>query len=1160
MKKAASVGVAVSTAIWLSGAAAIVPVAGAQTLTVEQLQAQINQLLALISQLQGQLAAQTGGTTGGAVAVSCSFTRDLTLGSTGDDVKCLQQTLNANGYQVSASGAGSPGNESSYFGPATRAALAKWQAAKGVTPSVGYFGPLTRNAIASAVVVPTTPGTTTPGTTTPPPANVVIPSSGIAVTLAADNAGAGAVPKGASGVKFLKFNVAGTGTLDSLVFKREGIGATTDFVSGSFNLMQGDTRLTSGKTLNSTTHEVSFPGLKLTLNNEVKTLTLIADIAAGSTTGNRNYMKLVSGEGTPAAPTITGVTGNLMEIAGQTVGGLDPTSGAAPANPRIGQKEALLQEIIFTASSTEDVIIEKIAVVETGTIQNEHLSNFKLKVNDETIGTADSIGTKDLITFVLSKPYTIEKGQQRTFKIYGDISGKARANDTIIIRFDTSSDIRAIGKQYGYPVLPTIGGLDADGDADTLTISGGQVTITFNGPIAGDVSLRGQDQTVFDFTLASQNEVEIKNLRFHATTTGLESGEGFMDMKVWDVEKNAVVTSATDVTISTDVTFTDVINMAAGESRRFKVTVDVDADNDDGDDILVSLLAFVSGDIKNLDNNTNVATSDIVPNSTIAGNVQDTRVPTVTVQLASTPTSQTYVRGTQKVPLVGFSFRATGGDVKITSIKTTSTAGSGTLGTGEVQSLALYDGETRVSDTKSLDTDLSTTFSNLNITLKKGETKVLTLKGNIDANATNGDTWRFGLVNSNSTYITATDVDGNSATISGPSGINTTTASVVVTVADVGSITVAKAPDDEDSEAGIVIAGREQTLAKFRFSATNEEMTVNDMQLLVVTSSSATATSTGAADEVPRVKLYDGATQIGTADGYPVTGSGDNSGVVFVDDLGWKVPKNGSKTLTVKGALNTNSGGADSGETVFVSVMAAGFDSQGATAKDTSITAATGNRKVVYKTKPTISLPTQSYNLRSGNAQPVFAFKIDADSAEQISWKKIQLNVAMTDATMSSLSSVPGTTGTITIKRIAPSVSSNLDIASAISGNAVASTTAQNATITGGNSGYVTIILTTAEEIAAGSSKTYEVALPFADLSTAAGASPNASVRLFLTESAVITATTVNGAETSTHDGQPSFIWSDHSVTDTAHSETTADWFNGYYVKDLPSAYKTVSK
>jgi len=73
------------------------------------------------------------------------FTRNLTVGSTGGDVLNLQQVLNANANtQVAASGAGSPGNETSTFGALTKAALARFQAGNGISPAVGYFGAITR--------------------------------------------------------------------------------------------------------------------------------------------------------------------------------------------------------------------------------------------------------------------------------------------------------------------------------------------------------------------------------------------------------------------------------------------------------------------------------------------------------------------------------------------------------------------------------------------------------------------------------------------------------------------------------------------------------------------------------------------------------------------------------------------------------------------------------------------------------------------------------------------------------------------------------------------------------------------------------------------------------------------------------------------------------
>ncbi|OGG44176.1 hypothetical protein A2841_03085 [Candidatus Kaiserbacteria bacterium RIFCSPHIGHO2_01_FULL_48_10] len=80
-------------------------------------------------------------------ATTASFTRSLDVGNSGDDVLALQKFLNAYGFTISDSGVGSPGNETTYFGGKTRAALAKFQAANGISPAVGYFGPKTRAVV-----------------------------------------------------------------------------------------------------------------------------------------------------------------------------------------------------------------------------------------------------------------------------------------------------------------------------------------------------------------------------------------------------------------------------------------------------------------------------------------------------------------------------------------------------------------------------------------------------------------------------------------------------------------------------------------------------------------------------------------------------------------------------------------------------------------------------------------------------------------------------------------------------------------------------------------------------------------------------------------------------------------------------------------------------
>jgi len=78
----------------------------------------------------------------------CEINRTLQIGSQGEDVRCLQRYLNWAGYTIAASGSGSPGNETTYYGMLTSAAVAKWQDTNaltvltpiGLTHGTGFFG------------------------------------------------------------------------------------------------------------------------------------------------------------------------------------------------------------------------------------------------------------------------------------------------------------------------------------------------------------------------------------------------------------------------------------------------------------------------------------------------------------------------------------------------------------------------------------------------------------------------------------------------------------------------------------------------------------------------------------------------------------------------------------------------------------------------------------------------------------------------------------------------------------------------------------------------------------------------------------------------------------------------------------------------------------
>ncbi len=94
-----------------------------------------------------------------------TFNSNLQLGVTGEEVKQLQITLNQDPTtQVATTGPGAPGNETTYFGPATKAAVVKFQNKyagevlfpAGIYTGSGYFGPLTRAKINTLQRITTT--------------------------------------------------------------------------------------------------------------------------------------------------------------------------------------------------------------------------------------------------------------------------------------------------------------------------------------------------------------------------------------------------------------------------------------------------------------------------------------------------------------------------------------------------------------------------------------------------------------------------------------------------------------------------------------------------------------------------------------------------------------------------------------------------------------------------------------------------------------------------------------------------------------------------------------------------------------------------------------------------------------------------------------------
>lgn len=102
---------------------------------------------------------------------------DLSFGMDNAEVKVLQQLLNKIGFQVSASGLGSPGQETTSFGNLTRATVRKFQCAKAIVctgdehaTGYGLVNAATRQALLALVPADVAIAPLAPSVTPPPAA------------------------------------------------------------------------------------------------------------------------------------------------------------------------------------------------------------------------------------------------------------------------------------------------------------------------------------------------------------------------------------------------------------------------------------------------------------------------------------------------------------------------------------------------------------------------------------------------------------------------------------------------------------------------------------------------------------------------------------------------------------------------------------------------------------------------------------------------------------------------------------------------------------------------------------------------------------------------------------------------------------------------------
>jgi hypothetical protein len=369
----------------------------------------------------------------------------------------------------------------------------------------------------------------------------VPPQSGmVTVSLASDTPAGATLPKGSSGSMLAKFNLMGGSsavTINGLRVHRIGVGATTDF-SNVYLYDANGTRLTTGRTINSTTNTVEFNGLNIMVAaGQTVPVVVVGDTASPTVTGGQHAFQILDAASvimpTTTGMTITGsfpVRANTFVIGTASAARLDVQKGSTPADVNIGSTQVEISNFKLIAN-TNDIEIRRVTLFQGGDVSNSDLRNFNLYQGSTLVATASAITGNGQIVLNFNPPYLIPNGNTRVFSLKADVTGRSgRAIKTYV---EYSTDVYAIDKTYGSGALVCINtsspsscstsGATFDGTSTnfiTLNTRGGQFTVAFNGPPTQNVA-KGQNGVVlYRFALTSQSsQVEVRNMYFRFGST-----------------------------------------------------------------------------------------------------------------------------------------------------------------------------------------------------------------------------------------------------------------------------------------------------------------------------------------------------------------------------------------------------------------------------------------------------------------------------------------------------------------------------------------------------------------------------------------------------------------------------------------------------------------
>lgn len=1034
----------------------------------------------------------------GSTDAAMTWSRSLKLGSRGADVKDLQMFLNmCADSKVANSGAGSPGLETTYFGPATKAAVIKWQAARGVSPTSGLFGPLSRAKAAELQASTNVCG-----------GSVVVnpPQSGpVTAMIAANNPASGTLVAGQATANLANFTFSGTGTVTGVTLKR--IGVSADATPSNVYLFDGAMRLTDAASVSNNGSVTFSMSSGIFSVNGSRTISVKSDIATG-TSGQTVGMMLESFT-TSSGVVNANLSGNIHTIASATLATVSAgtvTPSGATLNP--GSNVTVWQSTLTV--SNRDVWMKRLSLRNVGSAPANAFANFKLFVNGVQVGTASGVDMNGYVTFDLSSaPASLVSGS-RVVRVDADIvSGSSR---TVQFSLRNAADIDLVDSSFMVNVTASSTPWAAS-SANTISgASGGSLTIEKDvTSTSGNVSEGTNDKIIGVFKVTAFGEpMKIETIR--ATFTGSDASVDSLRngrIMIGGVQYGSTATLMEDSSSPAYTSYTLNYTVYPGTPVMMELRADM-YDNDGTDDLsngdtIVGTIAAGSSNVQKVDSLGTIS----APNATtVAAN-------TLTIADASATLTKngTYANQTVVLPSTNFkvgSWNLAGSsteDILLTTLSFDVDEVSGTeFDEGDLTNMyvVVKNGSTIVAQTSPVSTVAAAdnNFS-INYTLAKNTNISIELFANMsddgsDSTIDSGDSVKTDLTVTGTAMVSGSAVTATSADTDGQ------------TIA-AGSASITATADASSPVASIVYDNQTVTAAAFKFDAVTSAYDITD---LVFTLADATVAQS--------VDLYDGATLVASRPG---------ASTVTFSGLTWNVPANTNKVLTAKlvlGSVGVGAGSTGASQLLTLTDFTAINKSTGVSAAGTESNPA-GNAMYTYAATPTITnvaLPTTTLNT---GTQTVSKFAVSTNGGS-IGWKKLIFTITK---------SISGT------DTLASATLWDADTNTQVAGTATftGSVEADNDT-----AGGLTFVATNEQQISG--TKTYYLKMTVAG-TLANGDNMSVYIDQLPTSFAASNDYTTVAATTAT------FVWSDLSAS--GHSTSTTDWVNSYLVKNLPTDTQTLT-